>query len=103
MTDILASMLLLSHSSGCDKGNATLISHIGNGEYEARVNGEVGTTYTLTVRVGNNTYVASSTMLEKVEIVDIEAEFQSGGFIDDDGYEVLFRYNGIRRAWIVTG
>ena len=76
-----------------DLGNTTLLAHTAKGNYTAQVNGTVGTTYTLEVAVDGTTYTASSTMMEDVDIVNIEADFQEGGLVNDDGYEVFFRYN----------
>ena len=75
-----------------DQGNTITMLHTSGGEYSANITGKPGTLYTLSVQIDDMTYEASSFMLSKVNLTRVEAEFESGGLIEDDGYQVIFYY-----------
>ncbi len=58
-----------------EKGNTELLKEIGNGVYTSeKTKGTVGVSYTLTVKVDGNTYIAKSTMPKQVKLNGIRAE-----------------------------
>ena len=76
-----------------DQGNDTDIPLVRDGEYSEHITAFVGRQYTLRVEIDGEVYEATSNLLQPVGLVDIEAKFQSAGFIEeDDGYEVIFYY-----------
>ncbi len=75
-----------------DEGNNYSASHLENGVYIASVSAEAGTTYTLSVLVDGETYIAESTLPEAVELMSLETEFQTAVGPVDEGYVVYFRY-----------
>ncbi|MEM9340523.1 MAG: DUF4249 domain-containing protein [Bacteroidota bacterium] len=77
-----------------DHGNITAVPNMDNGQYAVEMVGVPGTTYRLEVILGDATYTAVSTMLQNVELLELEADFEpESPFNDEEGYEVLMKYN----------
>ncbi|KXX68464.1 DUF4249 domain-containing protein [Flammeovirga sp. SJP92] len=89
-----------SPSEKIDHANVTLkfndeeidIPNSGNGIYSLPVNALINTEYHLEVNVDNETYNASTTMLDKVMIDTIYSEFEEGFGPRESGYYVYIKY-----------
>lgn len=75
-----------------NEGMEVAIPFLSNGNYQAVIEAAAGKNYTLEVTIDERTYVASSYLPTKVELIDLETQFQEANAFLDEGYLIFSRF-----------
>ncbi len=76
-----------------EAGNSFNAAHLGNGRYLANITTEEGMTYRLTVEVDGIIYQADSFLPQKIELVELIAEYEAAAGPIEEGYSMRVRFN----------
>lgn len=73
-------------------GQAFSIPAKGDGYYEALIEAKAGQSYRLEVQIGETIYQASTVVPARVDLVELETQFQAENAFQDEGYLLFSRF-----------
>lgn len=76
-----------------DTGESITVPYSSEGTYQVAIAAEEGRTYTLEALVEGEVYQASSTLVSRIPIAEVEVEYEEGGGPIEEGFSLTVRFD----------